>query len=212
MKCSPVKLTLALMAAAVLAACLGGCPSESADPLTTIDPIAAPPPAEEAQPAEPAVPPAPAAAPMPEGTEPDRNPPPPQAVVHAEPPADEPADAPPPAEPVAEPSGTVVTGEITLVSHVPAASEVPYTECLTFIKYTVDAVDGGEYAEKELLAVFWGMRDSKLQDAARFKPGQRHRLTIEPMADHPDLSRVMQADDTDEYSLTPYWVVEYAAL
>jgi hypothetical protein len=37
--------------------------------------------------------------------------------------------------------------------------------------------------------------------------GQRQKLTIEPLDKHPDLSRVMQADDTGEYSLSPFFVV-----
>ena len=93
----------------------------------------------------------------------------------------------------------------------PEASEVPYTECLTFIKYDVEQVQSGKYAEDELLAVYWGMRDRKRQPAADFSPGQRHTLTIEPLADHPELSRVMQADDTNEYTLKPQWVVKYTA-
>ncbi|MGD9497499.1 MAG: hypothetical protein AB7Y46_14455 [Armatimonadota bacterium] len=103
-------------------------------------------------------------------------------------------------------------GRITVVSHVPQPSEVPYTECLTLIKYAVERVESGEYGEKELLAAFWGMRNAKLQPAAKFQVGQRHRLVIEPLADHPELQRVMQADDTGEYTLTPYWVIEYAAM
>lgn len=105
----------------------------------------------------------------------------------------------------------MVIGRITLVSHVPDPSEVPYTECLTMIKYTVESVASGSYAEKELLAAFWGMRDAKLQPAAKFQVGQRHRLVIEPLADHPDLQRAMQADDTNEFALAPQWVVSYSA-
>ena len=58
--------------------------------------------------------------------------------------------------------------------------------------------------------MFWGMRDGKLQPAARFTAGQRQRLTIQPFAERKDLARVMQADDTNDYTLTPYWVVNYA--
>jgi hypothetical protein len=103
----------------------------------------------------------------------------------------------------------VVTGTIEVVSNVPDPSEVPYDTCVTFIKYKVTGVVSGSYEGGELLAVFWGMRDGKLQPAARFREGQSHRLTIEPFSEHSDLSRVMQADDTNEYSLTPYWVVSY---
>ena len=116
----------------------------------------------------------------------------------------------PAAAPPAEPQGTVVLGAITVVSHVPQPSEVPYSDCLTMIKYTVERVESGEYQQTELLAAFWGMRGAKLEPPARFRVGQRHRLTIEPLSKHPDLSRVMQADDTNEYSLTPYWVLSFS--
>lgn len=115
-----------------------------------------------------------------------------------------------PAAPQAEPQGTVVLGAITVVSHVPQPSEVPYSDCLTMIKYKVERVESGDYSGGELLAAFWGMRDAKLESAARFRVGQRHRLIIEPLAKHPELSRVMQADDTNEYTLTPYWVIRYS--
>lgn len=126
-----------------------------------------------------------------------------------------PASAPQPAAtPPADtaPRGTVVVGRITVVSHVPQPSEVPYTDCLTMIKYAVEDVVSGSYGEKELLAAFWGMKAAKLQPAAKFQVGQRHRLTIEPLSNHPDLARAMQADDTNEYSLAPQWVVAYENL
>jgi len=132
-----------------------------------------------------------------------------------EPAAEKPASAPARPEPAASPAadeGTVVIGRISVVSHVPQPSEVPYRDCLTMIKYTVESVESGSYGEDQLLAAFWGMRDAQLQPAAKFKTGQRQRLVIEPLADHPDLMRAMQADDTNEYSLTPQWVVEYSAL
>jgi len=100
---------------------------------------------------------------------------------------------------------------VQVASHVPDASEVPYTECVTFVKYRVESVAGGSYEGDEVLAVFWGMRDSKRQPAADFKPGQRHKLTIQPFSARADLARVMQADDTDEYALQPYWVTGYSS-
>ncbi len=53
----------------------------------------------------------------------------------------------PPAPAAATPkpaSGTtVVVGRISVVSHVPDPSEVPYTDCLTMVKYTVEDVASG---------------------------------------------------------------------
>lgn len=106
---------------------------------------------------------------------------------------------------------TVVVGTVVVVSNIPDPSQVAYDTCVTFIKYRVESVERGAYAGPELMAVFWGMRGGKLEPAARFTPGQRHRLTIEPFSKHPELARVMQADDTKEYSLKPYWVLAYEA-
>jgi len=86
---------------------------------------------------------------------------------------------------------------------------VPYADCVTFIKYRVESVESGQYDADELLAVFWGMRDAELQPAARFAAGQRHTLTIQPFSECSDLARVMRADDTNEYALTPYWVTHW---
>ncbi|MFQ5809412.1 MAG: hypothetical protein ACE5JM_07325, partial [Armatimonadota bacterium] len=52
----------------------------------------------------------------------------------------EPAEAAPEstdAEPSDEPTGTVVVGQISVASHVPDPSTVPYTECVTLVKYRV---------------------------------------------------------------------------
>lgn len=111
----------------------------------------------------------------------------------------------------ADGNGLVVVGTVELVSHVPKPGEAPYTECLTYLKYKVDTVELGQYGDKEILVAFWGMRGNKLEPAASFKKGEKHRLRVSPFADHPDLSRVMAADDTEEYELTAYWADEWTA-
>jgi len=212
---------------------MSGCPRD--DQISRTDPMVAPAPpleAEEITPAESAPPvsepgesaEAPgtpvATSPAPAGSEaPQAAPPVPPAAPESSPAPSAPAapvaetkptPAPAQPEPAAD-EGTVVIGQITLVSHVPQPSEVPYKDCLTMIKYTVEGVESGSYAEDELLAAFWGMKAAELQPAAKFQVGQRHRLVIEPLAEHPDLLRAMQADDTNEYSLSPQWVVSYSA-
>lgn len=127
------------------------------------------------------------------------------------PPTKSPPARPKPTAPAAKSEGTVVVGTIEVVSKIPDPSTLPYDTCVTFIKYKVKQVVSGTYDGDSLLAVFWGLRDGKLQPAARFRVGQSHRLTIEPFSEHEELARVMQADDTGEYSLTPYWVVSYTA-
>lgn len=129
----------------------------------------------------------------------------------APPPARSQSATPRPAATAAKSEGTVVVGTIEVVSKIPDPSTLPYDTCVTFIKYKVDKVVSGTYDGDSLLAVFWGLRKGKLQPAASFRVGQRHRLTIEAFSEHEELARVMQADDTNEYSLTPYWVVSYTA-
>jgi len=73
-------------------------------------------------------------------------------------------------------------------------------------------MEQGEYEDDELLAVFWGMKDSKLMPAAQFKIGEKHRLSLDLFADHEELSHIMQADDTDDYEHTPFWVLDMSPL
>ncbi len=101
-----------------------------------------------------------------------------------------------------------VVAEVTTVSLVPNPSQVAYSECVTYIKYRVIAVEQGKYEAEELLAVFWGMRDSKLLPAARFQIGEKHRLSLDLFENHEELSHIMQADDTDDYEHTPFWVLQ----
>lgn len=105
-----------------------------------------------------------------------------------------------------------ITAEVIKVSMVPDPSQVAYTECLTYIKYRVITVEYGEYKNQELLAVFWGMKDSKLMPAARFKVGEKQRLVLEPFDNHEELSHIMQADDTNDYESTPFWVLKMSYL
>jgi hypothetical protein len=104
----------------------------------------------------------------------------------------------------------VIEGTIEVASHVPNPGEQPYTECLTYLKYKVDKVVSGSYGDQELLAVFWGMRDNKLEPAAKFKKGQRQTLHLTPLQGQKDLARVMAADETDETSLPAYFVTEWS--
>ncbi|MBI2302552.1 MAG: hypothetical protein HYU66_26910 [Armatimonadetes bacterium] len=110
------------------------------------------------------------------------------------------------AKPKEKPRGLVVLAEVETVSKVPDPGSVPYKDCLTMIKYKVVSVESGTYDGAELLAAHRGMRDGKLTAAAHLKVGERLTLTIEPLDKHPEASRMMSADDTGEYSLTPYLV------
>ena len=130
------------------------------------------------------------------------------------PPEPKPAKGPPDAKkealgkPAETPASLVIWGEVVRVSQVPEPGTVPYTECLTYLKYKVLAVKKGEYSPPELLAVHWGMKNNQLTPAASYQIGEKHPLKLEPFSNRAELARVMQADDTNEYELTPYWVLE----
>lgn len=121
-------------------------------------------------------------------------------------PADEPQE---PAAPVSEPAdgALVIRGTVILASKVPQPGSMPYRDCLTYVKYSVDEVVLGDLADSEALVVLWGMKDNVLQQAASFAPGDQHELKLVPLEDMPELSSVANADDTEEYSLTPYFAL-----
>lgn len=102
----------------------------------------------------------------------------------------------------------VVVAEVVTPSRIPEPASVPYKDVLTFIKYRVASVERGSYGEKEILVAHWGMKDGKHAPAARYKEGDRVTLTLEPLDQHPELSQVMQADDTNAFELTPYWATD----
>jgi hypothetical protein len=106
----------------------------------------------------------------------------------------------------------IVTGKVMLVSNVPDPSKVAYSDCLTYIKYRIISVEQGEYNDNEIIAVFLGMKKSKLMPAAKFQIGEKHRLILDPLNKHQELSHFMQADDTNDYERTPYWVIDMSRL
>lgn len=99
----------------------------------------------------------------------------------------------------------VARAEVLATSKVPDPKSVPYKEALVFIKYRVLEIERGKYEQKEILVAHWGLRDRKLQPAARLRQGQRQRLALVPLAGEKELQSVMQLDDTEEYELEPYF-------
>ncbi|MHC4199963.1 MAG: alginate O-acetyltransferase AlgX-related protein [Planctomycetota bacterium] len=108
-------------------------------------------------------------------------------------------------------------GEVVLVADVLATSRTPrprrelYVDALTCTRYRVVSVESGECDEAEVLAVEWVLRRNVLTRAARYRPGDRHRLRLVPfyqaIGKRPGLASVRRLDDTDS-PLDPFWVVE----
>ena len=98
-----------------------------------------------------------------------------------------------------------VRAEVIATSKMPDPKTVPYKDALVFTKYKILDVKNGEYKEKEILVAQWGMKNKKMQPAARQKVGEVQTLSLEPLAKRPELESVMRSDDTGEYDLEPYF-------
>ncbi len=102
--------------------------------------------------------------------------------------------------------------KLVVVATVEAASTVPdpqtklYDDLVTYVRYKVDKVLSGTYGAKRLVAVYWGFRGRKLYPAAGYKPGMRHKLTLDLFDAHAELESINTADDANDIRLVPYWV------
>ena len=105
----------------------------------------------------------------------------------------------------------MVVGEIIQTSNVPAPGTAPYKDCLTFIKVRIESVEAGSYDPQEMIAVFLAMKNDEWTPAARYVVGDRLRMTVIPLSRADSQIRSLQrADNLDDFTLRPFWVVEGA--
>ncbi len=115
----------------------------------------------------------------------------------------------------AETKPAPVTSKLTVVvsivqtSKVPTPGSAPYKDCLTFVKVKVETVESGQYAKPEMLVAFFAMENDKLRAAANYAVGDRLRLTVIPLAQaEPQIRSLQRADDTDDFTLRPYYAIQ----
>lgn len=102
---------------------------------------------------------------------------------------------------------------IDAVSRVPAAAEIsPYREAVTFIRYRVERVVKGEYEEKDMVVVHWGMKDARHTAAAGWRRGMRQKLKVDRFDAHPKLRKITFAADANSPRLIPFWALEVREL
>jgi alginate O-acetyltransferase complex protein AlgJ len=121
-----------------------------------------------------------------------------------------PVSAAPAARP-ATPAGTplVIEATIEAVSKVPEPYSVPYPDCLTYTLWRVDRVVEGDYADGQILAVMWAMKNNAALPPAKYAPGRRLRAKLIPLRQADERVRTGQrADDTGDYTHRPYFVLE----
>lgn len=75
----------------------------------------------------------------------------------------------------------------------------PYTRSLSAAEYKVDKVLAGEWTEPNITVMHWMVMDGKRLPIADQKPGAKVELTVEPLAEHPQLesSRRDEIEDAD---------------
>jgi alginate O-acetyltransferase complex protein AlgJ len=108
----------------------------------------------------------------------------------------------------AAPQQLTIEGRVTKTSLVPKPGTAPYKDCLTFIRVHIEKTISGSYEKPDLIAVFRAMKDDRWLPAASYSVGDRLRLTVTPLrlADR-QLQAMQRADDLDDYTLDPYFVV-----
>ena len=106
------------------------------------------------------------------------------------------------------PEGLTVRGVATAVARVPKPGSVPYKDCVVAIHLTEVQPVQGSLSAAEILVFTWGMRDNKLQEAARFKPGDVLTLSLVPWAEveatYGGYNRV-ELEDDDLLWLDAFW-------
>ena len=94
-------------------------------------------------------------------------------------------------------------------SKVPAAGTAPYKDCLTFLKVHVESIESGSYKGSEMIAVFWAMKDNQWLPAATYAVGDFLRLTAIPFSQaSPQIRGMQRADDTEDFTLRPHFVIQ----
>ncbi len=106
-----------------------------------------------------------------------------------------------------------VRGRIKAISGVPKPGSVPYRDAIVALHLTEVESIRGTSPRPEVLVYLWGMRDNRLTNAARYRPGQSLTLDLTPWEQAQErygrFTRV-ELDDPDFtlIDLPTYWVEE----
>ena len=102
-----------------------------------------------------------------------------------------------------------VMATITKVSRVPTFTEIkPYKDAITYVRMSVDKIDAGTYANRDIIVVDFVIKDNKLTPVAKWKPGQKKFLELERLDMHPEIENVYASQDEDDLDLVPYLAVK----
>ncbi|MBI4890195.1 MAG: hypothetical protein HY821_06180 [Acidobacteria bacterium] len=99
-------------------------------------------------------------------------------------------------------------GKVVKTSKVPEPYSAPYSDCLTSVLISVETVKSGRLAGKDLLVLFWAMKDNKWLPGATYAPGDRLQLELLPFKEVSDVRGVQRADDLDDFEHIPYFAIK----
>ena len=103
----------------------------------------------------------------------------------------------------------VIDATIVATSKVPTIKQIaPYKAALTYIRYKLDKVVGGDYDKGHIVVVHWVIQNRKHTAVAAWKPGMRQRLTVDLFDAHADLQKITKTQDADDFELVPYWALK----
>ena len=100
-----------------------------------------------------------------------------------------------------------VIATIETVSAIPDPETMLYSDMLTYIRYKVNKVVTGRYANNRIIVVHWGIRNRKLCPAAAWEPGMKQQLKLDLFGSHEKLEKLNVANDADMMHLQPYWAL-----
>ena len=120
----------------------------------------------------------------------------------------------PPRSSTAVPTGNlVVVARIVQTSKVPAPGTAPYKDCLTFVKLKIETVESGAYQNTEIIVAFFAMKDDRWLPPASYSMGDRLRMPLVPFGQaDPQIRNMQRADDTEDFSLRPFYSVRETKL
>jgi hypothetical protein len=103
----------------------------------------------------------------------------------------------------------VVKARQTAGTQTPTPEDIaPYLHCLAASEFEVLEVLEGECNQKKIAVNHWVIRDKKVLPQ-KYVTGKEYKITIEPMADHPELESERLVSDLENFELPEFHEIGY---
>ena len=99
------------------------------------------------------------------------------------------------------------------LSSVPAKEDLGvYKHVTRFIRYEVDRVVEGKLDGRSIVIGHWSVRDREFTEAAKYREGQRLRITCQTLSDQDEVTMARTIDDIEDLDLPRYWASDVRPL